>query len=52
MKKESVYMNLFMVTKYKQDGKMSSHNWFFNGLCNELDAQYAVMVEVGMMMEK
>lgn len=26
-------MNLFMVVKYKNAGKLSSHNWFFNGFC-------------------
>lgn len=29
-------MNLFLVTKYKNRGKLSSHNWFFNGFCQEL----------------
>jgi chitin synthase len=26
-------MNLFMCVKYKNAGKLSSHNWFFNGFC-------------------
>ena len=27
------FMNLFMCVKYKNSGKLSSHNWFFNGFC-------------------
>lgn len=30
---KSVKMNLFFITKYKNAGKLSSHNWFFNGFC-------------------
>lgn len=29
----NVKMNLFFITKYKNSGKLSSHNWFFNGFC-------------------
>lgn len=29
----AVKMNLFFITKYKNSGKLSSHNWFFNGFC-------------------
>lgn len=34
-KKEEIQikMNLFMVVKYKNKSKLSSHNWFFNGFC-------------------
>lgn len=28
-------MNLFFVVKYKNNQKLSSHNWFFNGFCKE-----------------
>ena len=42
-------MNLFMVTKYKNEGKLSSHNWFFNGFCRELGAKYAILLDVGLM---
>jgi len=27
------YVNLFFCIKYKESGKLSSHNWFFNGFC-------------------
>ena len=28
------YVNLYFCIKYKNSGKLSSHNWFFNGFCN------------------
>ena len=28
------YVNLFFCVKYKETGKLSSHNWFFNGFCH------------------
>jgi chitin synthase len=43
----TIQMNLFMITKYKNRGKLSSHNWFFNGFCEELKPQYAVLLDVG-----
>ena len=42
------FMNLFMVTKYKNGGKLSSHNWFFNGFCRELKTKYAILLDVGL----
>ena len=27
------YINLFFCIKYKNGGKLTSHNWFFNGFC-------------------
>jgi len=44
-------MNLFLCTKYKNAGKLSSHNWFFNGFCKELTPQYAVLLDVGLKTE-
>lgn len=41
-------MNLFLCTKYKNAGKLSSHNWFFNGFCKELNPRYAVLLDVGL----
>ena len=49
---EPVYMNLFMVTKYQRTGKLSSHNWFFNGFCQELDPKYSFLLDVGMIVEE
>ena len=46
------YMNLFMVTKYKNRGKLSSHNWFFNGFCREFKPEYSVLLDVGLAPEK
>ena len=34
--KKPVKMNLFLITRYKNSGKLASHNWFFNGLCKEI----------------
>jgi chitin synthase len=41
-------MNLFLCVKYKNSGKLSSHNWFFNGFCRELKPKYAVLLDVGL----
>ena len=41
-----------MVTKYKNGGKLSSHNWFFNGFCKEFNAEYAVILDVGLIPEE
>ena len=46
--KPNTFMNLFLCTKYKNAGKLSSHNWFFNGFCKELTPQYAVLLDVGL----
>lgn len=45
-------MNLFLCTKYKNAGKLSSHDWFFNGFCKELTPKYAVLLDVGLRPEK
>ena len=45
-------MNLFCLTKYKNSGKLSSHNWFFNGFCPELKPRYAILLDVGLTPEK
>lgn len=41
-------MNLYFCIKYKNSGKLSSHNWFFNGFCNELKPKYAILLDVGL----
>lgn len=45
-------MNLFMCVKYKNAGKLSSHNWFFNGFCKELGPKYAILLDVGLRPEE
>ena len=45
-------MNLFIITKYRNSGKLSSHNWFFNGFCQEIKSNYAVLLDVGLSPEK
>lgn len=44
-------MNLFLCVKYKNEGKLSSHNWFFNGFCKELQPRYVVLLDVGLKSE-
>lgn len=46
------HMNLFMCVKYKNAGKLSSHNWFFNGFCKELNPNYTILMDVGLKPEK
>ena len=41
-------MNLFLCVKYKNAGKLSSHNWFFNGICKELRPTHAILLDVGL----
>ncbi len=41
-------MNIFLAAKYKNAGKLSSHNWFFNGFCKELKPKYAILLDVGL----
>lgn len=31
--KALLYVNMFFCIKYKEAGKLNSHNWFFNGFC-------------------
>ena len=42
------YVNLFFCIKYKNSGKLSSHNWFFNGFCQELKPKVAILLDVGL----
>jgi chitin synthase len=39
---------MFFCIKYKNSGKLSSHNWFFNGFCNELKPKYSILLDVGL----
>lgn len=41
-------MNLFFCIKYKNAGKLSSHNWFFNGFCKELNPKHVILLDVGL----
>ena len=45
-------MNLLIITKYRNSGKLSSHNWFFNGLCQEIKFNYTVLLDVGLCPDK
>ena len=48
----NTHMNLFLCVKYKNRGKLSSHNWFFNGFCRELNPTFAVLLDVGLRPKK
>jgi chitin synthase len=37
-----------MCIKYKNSGKLSSHNWFFNGFCKELNPCFTILLDVGL----
>jgi len=52
-------MNIFFVVKYKNAQKLSSHNWFFNGFCQEfskaeenkslgISPKYTILLDVGL----
>lgn len=47
IRKTIKYVNLFFCVKYKKAGKLSSHNWFFNGFCQEFRPKYTVLLDVG-----
>ena len=44
-------MNVFTCVKYKNAGKLSSHNWFFNGFCKELNPKFTILLDVGLKTE-
>ena len=48
VQKNHTFMNLLVCVKYRNGGKLSSHNWFFNGFCRELRPKYAVLLDVGL----
>lgn len=43
-----IYSNTFFCVKYKNEGKLSSHNWFFNGFCKELKPKFVILMDVGL----
>lgn len=45
-------MNLMFIAKYKNGGKLCSHNWFFNGVCKEIKPIFIVQLDVGVVPEK
>ncbi len=45
---KEIYLNLFFTVKYKNEGKLSSHNWFLNGFCKELNPNFIVLLDVGL----
>lgn len=47
-RRRTKYVNLLFCIKYKNSGKLSSHNWFFNGIANELKPKYAILLDVGL----
>lgn len=42
-----LYVNMFFCIKYKETGKLNSHNWFINGFCQELNPKFFFLIDVG-----
>lgn len=40
-------MNIIFAVKQRNDGKINSHKWFFHGVCNYLNPQYCLMLDIG-----
>ena len=40
-------MPIFHVFKFTNGSKLSSHMWFFEGFCKELNPDYCVLMDVG-----
>lgn len=39
---------VFMCVKHQNQGKLWSHNWFFNGFCRLFNAPYCILMDVGL----
>jgi len=40
-------INLIFCIKQKNDGKINSHKWFFQGICEHLKPEYTLMLDIG-----
>ena len=40
-------INFIFALKQRNDGKINSHKWFFQGICKYLKPEYALMLDVG-----
>ena len=46
LKKKYLYM--FLCSKFKNGGKLSSHLWFFRGFCETLTPKYCTLLDCGL----
>ena len=40
-------INLLFCIKQKNDGKINSHKWFFQGICEYLQPDYTLLLDIG-----
>jgi len=39
---------MFLVVKFANGGKLSSHLWFFNGFCELMHPDYTILLDCGL----
>ena len=44
---EKKKINFVFAVKQKNDGKVNSHKWFFQGVCKYLKPEFTLMLDVG-----
>ena len=40
-------INFMFSVKHRNDGKINSHKWFFQGVCKYLKPKYCLMLDIG-----
>ena len=40
-------INFMFAIKHRNDGKINSHKWFFQGFCKYLKPEYCLMLDIG-----
>jgi len=40
-------INFIFAIKHKNDGKINSHKWFFQGICKYLKPEFTLMLDIG-----
>jgi len=40
-------INFIFALKQRNDGKINSHKWFFQGICKYLKPEYCLMLDIG-----
>jgi chitin synthase len=40
-------INFIFAVKQRNDGKINSHKWFFQGICKYLKPEYTLMLDIG-----
>ena len=44
-------MHIMFAVKHRNDGKINSHKWFFQGICKYLKPKFCLMLDIGTRME-